>query len=107
MSAPSAPWRAPGIELASHSTAEGTAMAPNITLLDLVNAVAELARSEGEVIATIVCMVNQGRLRLCGTFRGGRIDLTKFTAARTKEKSQQGRRRRVDKIGRARVRQME
>src|SRR6266478_10127034 len=56
--------------------AEGTAMAPSITLLDLVNAVAEHARSEAEVIATIVCMVNQGRVRLCGTFKGARFDLT-------------------------------
>ena len=56
-------------------------MAPNITLLDLVNAVAEHARSEAEVIATIVCMVNQGHVRLCGTFKGARFDLTTFTAA--------------------------
>ncbi len=56
-------------------------MAPSITLLDLVNAVAEHARSEAEVIATIVCMVNQGRVRLCGTFKGARFDLTAFTAA--------------------------
>jgi len=48
-------------------------MAPSITLLDLVNAVAEHARSEAEVIATIVCMVNQGRVRLCGTFKGARF----------------------------------
>ena len=56
-------------------------MAPSITLLDLVNAVAEHARSEAEVIATIVCMVNQGRVRLCGAFKRARFDLTTFTAA--------------------------
>jgi hypothetical protein len=48
-------------------------MAPSITLLDLVNAVAEHARSEAGVIATVVCMVNQGH--------GARFDLTTSTAA--------------------------
>ncbi len=47
----------------------------------VAKAVAEHARSEAEVIATIVCMVNQGRVRLCGTFKGARFDLTTFTAA--------------------------
>ena len=56
-------------------------MARNVTLLDLVNAVAEHARSEAEVIATIVCMVNEGRVRFCGTFKGARFDLTVVTAA--------------------------
>jgi hypothetical protein len=51
-------------------------MAPNVTLLDLVNAVTEHACSETEVIATIVCIVNEGHVRLCGTFRGARFDLT-------------------------------
>src|SRR5437867_203994 len=79
--APSKPCPTPGIELASHSTTEGTAMTQNVTLLDLVDAVAEHARSEAEVIATIVCMVNQGHVRLCGTFKGARFDLTTLTAA--------------------------
>src|SRR5262249_51034921 len=51
-----------GIELASTRRAEGTTMAPTVTLLDLVNAVAEHASSEAEVIATIVSMVNQGHV---------------------------------------------
>ncbi len=51
-------------------------MVPNVTLLDLVNAVAEHARSEAEVIATIVSMVNHGHVRLGGTFKGARFDLT-------------------------------
>ena len=50
-------------------------MPPNVTLLDLVNAVTEHARSETEVIATIVCMVNQGHVRLGGTLEGARFDL--------------------------------
>ena len=45
-------------------------MARNITLLDLVDAVAEYSRSEAELIATVVYMVNEGHVRLCGTFKG-------------------------------------
>jgi len=56
-------------------------MAPSVTLLDLVNAVAEHSRSEAEVVATIVCMVNQGHVRLCGTFKGARFDLSTVAAA--------------------------
>ncbi len=56
-------------------------MTQNVTLLDLVDAVAEHARSEAEMSATIVYMVNQGHVRLCGTFKGARFDLTTFTAA--------------------------
>ena len=55
-------------------------MARNITLLDLVNAVAEYSRSEAEVIATVVYMVNGGHVRLCGTFKGSRFDLTSLAA---------------------------
>ena len=55
-------------------------MVRNVTLLDLVNAVAEHARSEAEVIATVVWMVNRGHVRLCGTFKGARFDLTTLPA---------------------------
>ena len=55
-------------------------MARNITLLDLVNAVAEYSRSEAELIATVVYMVNGGHVRLCGTFKGSRFDLTSVAA---------------------------
>ncbi len=46
-----------------------------ITLLDLVAAVAESAESEAEVIATVRQLVNSGRVRLVGSFRGadGRV----------------------------------
>jgi hypothetical protein len=40
-------------------------MAQNMTLLDLVKAVSEHAPSEAEVIATVVYLVNSGRVRLC------------------------------------------
>jgi len=48
-------------------------MAANVTLLDLVNAVAEHSRSEAETIATVVYMVNRGHVRLCGTFKRGAL----------------------------------
>jgi len=44
-------------------------------MLELVNAVTEHTRTEGQAIATIVHMVNAGAVRLCGTFSGARIDL--------------------------------
>jgi len=50
-------------------------MTLNVTLLDLVNAVSEHARSEAEVIATVVYLVNSGRVRLSGNFKGARFDL--------------------------------
>jgi len=55
-------------------------MAANVTLLELVDAVAEHARSEDETIATIIYMVNRGVVRLCGTFRGARFDLNALAA---------------------------
>ena len=45
------------------------------TLLELVKAVNEVTDSEDEVIATVVHLVNSGTVRLCGTFKGARIDL--------------------------------
>jgi len=56
-------------------------MTRRLTLLDLVNAVAECSRSEAELIATVVYMVNRGDVRLCGTFKGARFDLTRLVAA--------------------------
>ena len=50
-------------------------MARNVTLLDLVSAVAKYARSDKEVIATVAYLVNGGRVRLCGNFKGARFDL--------------------------------
>jgi hypothetical protein len=50
-------------------------MARSVTLLELVNAVAEYSSSDAELIATVVYMVNQGHVRLYGTFKGARFDL--------------------------------
>jgi len=49
-------------------------MARRVTLLELVNVVAEYSSSDAELIATVVYMVNQGHVRLCGTFKGARFD---------------------------------
>jgi hypothetical protein len=51
-------------------------MKAQTTLLDLVTAVSDVANTEDEVIATVVHLVNSGAVRLCGNFRGARIDLT-------------------------------
>jgi hypothetical protein len=56
-------------------------MPRNVTLLELVNAVAEDTRSEAELIATVAYMVNRGHVRLCGNFKGQRFDLSTLTAA--------------------------
>jgi hypothetical protein len=56
-------------------------MKAQTTLLDLVTAVNEVSNNEDEVIATVVHLVNSGAVRLCGNFRGARIDLTPTTAA--------------------------
>jgi ABC-type multidrug transport system ATPase subunit len=44
-------------------------------MLNLVTAIAEHALTEAEVIATVIYMVNSGRVRLCGTFKGAKFDL--------------------------------
>ena len=48
-------------------------------LLDLVTEVAKYARSDEEVIATVAYMLNGGRARLCGNFKGARFDLDALT----------------------------
>lgn len=50
-------------------------MTNHVTLLELVSAVQEHARTEAEVIATVVHMVNSGAVRLAGNFRGARFAL--------------------------------
>jgi hypothetical protein len=44
------------------------------TLPDLLNALMDEARSEAELIASVVHLVNSGRVRLCGTLRGARFE---------------------------------
>ena len=45
-----------------------------LTLLDLIEAVAEVTDSEAEVVTVVQHLVNSGRVRLIGNFRGARID---------------------------------
>ena len=55
-------------------------MTLDMTLLDLVNAVADYAPNEAEVIATVVYLVNSGAVRLCGNFKGAHFDLDTLEA---------------------------
>jgi hypothetical protein len=48
-------------------------MARDVTLLDLVTAVSRAARTDAEVVATVVYLVNSGKVRLCGSFKGARF----------------------------------
>jgi len=55
-------------------------MPVNVTLLELVNAITSYARSDDEIVATIVHLVNSGQVRLCGSFRGARFRLEDMPA---------------------------
>ena len=46
------------------------------TLLDVVRAVSEYTTSDDEVVATVAFLINSGKVRLCGTFAGAKIDLS-------------------------------
>ena len=52
-----------------------------MTLLDVVEAVSEYTTSDEEVVATVASLINSGRVLLCGTFAGARIDLSVPTSA--------------------------
>lgn len=45
-----------------------------LTLLDLVQAVLCEAKSDREVVATVLHLLRSGRVRLCGNFRGSLLD---------------------------------
>ena len=55
--------------------AEEAIMTTEATLLDLVTCISEVTRDDREVVATVVALVNSGRVRLTGNFRGARISL--------------------------------
>ena len=44
------------------------------TLLELVRAVSEVTDDEREVVATVLHLLASGRARLCGNFRGSRVE---------------------------------
>jgi hypothetical protein len=56
-------------------------MVPQVTLLELVRAVGEVAETEAEVVAAVVDMVNGGRVQLIGNFKGCRIVIDETPAA--------------------------
>lgn len=50
-------------------------MSQETTLLDLVQSVMSVADSDEEVVATVVYLINSGKVRLCGTFAGAKVAL--------------------------------
>jgi hypothetical protein len=50
-----APWKGKSVE---------------VTLLELVTAVSQIAKSDEEVVATVMHLLRSGRVRLRGSFRG-------------------------------------
>jgi hypothetical protein len=58
-------------------------MNAHVTMQDLISAVSEFARSEAELVATVVWMVNSGSVRLGGDAAGGRFDLRSVPQSRT------------------------
>ena len=48
----------------------------DLTLLDLIRAVSEVATSHQETLAAVVDLINSGQVRLCGDSAGATIDLS-------------------------------
>ena len=57
-------------------------MARTMTLLDLVMVVQDQSDSDDEVVATVTHLVNSGAVRLCGNFRGARIEFGSLASER-------------------------
>lgn len=49
-------------------------MPRDTTMLELVNGLTRQGRSEDEVVATVMFLVNSGAVRLCGNFKGYRFE---------------------------------
>lgn len=45
----------------------------HVTLLELVEAISDVTDDEAEVVATAIHMLEDGRVRLNGNFRGARV----------------------------------
>ena len=45
-------------------------------LLDVVEAVNDMATSEDETLATVASLINSGKVRFCGALAGATIDLS-------------------------------
>ena len=50
-------------------------MEPTVTMKDLVSAIAEHAETDAEVVATVVYLVNSGKVHLRGRLAGARFDM--------------------------------
>jgi len=46
----------------------------SLTLLELVDTLADLTEDDAEIVATVVHLLQSGRVRLCGSFRNSRLD---------------------------------
>jgi hypothetical protein len=46
-----------------------------LTLLDLIQAVSDVAANDQEMLATVAHLINSGQVRLCGDAAGATIDL--------------------------------
>jgi hypothetical protein len=53
----------------------------DLTLLDLIRAVNEVAVNDRETVATVAHLINSGQVRLCGDAAGATIDLMATTDA--------------------------
>ena len=53
----------------AHRRARGTLTGNQVTLLELVTAVAEVTTDEREIVATVMYMLRSGHVRLAGNFR--------------------------------------
>ena len=47
-----------------------------LTLLDVIQAVSEVAACDQEILATVADLINSGQVRLCGHAAGATIDLS-------------------------------
>jgi hypothetical protein len=47
----------------------------HLTLLDLIQAVSEVAANDREMLAAVADLINGGKVRLCGDAAGATIDL--------------------------------
>jgi hypothetical protein len=48
----------------------------DLMLLDLIQAVREVAANDQETLATVADLINSGQVRLCGDLAGAMIDLS-------------------------------
>ncbi len=57
----------PPAESRDQSTLSASRPKPDCTLLEVIDAITEVAKSDNEVLATLAHMLDSGRVKLCGT----------------------------------------